>query len=288
MSPDGRSFLTSVGATRYSVWIHDSQGERQISSEGDATLLGSLVAAPRSAFSRDGKRLYYLVLRQACRAFGCGELWVTELASGRSERLAPGFLITGCDISADERRVVFAALDQSGRSSIWLASIDRSVPPRRLPFVDADSPNFGPAGELLFRAVEGRFNFLYRAAEDGAMRQKALRDPIDYLLSVSPDRQSVIVEKEMGDMTHREVVAHSLAGGAAIRVCEDCMARWASDGRWLYIRFYGYRDGRQPSGLWGARSQYGPANHCRPCLPGAFSPKPSSWRGPTLSPLALA
>jgi hypothetical protein len=130
----------------------------------------------------------------------------------------------------------------------WLASVDRRVSPRQLPFADADSPNVGAAGELLFRAVEGNFSFLYRVREDGTGRRKALLDPIDYLHSVSPDGQWVIVEREMGNIESREVVAYSLAGGPPIRICEDCNVQWAPDGRWLHFNFYSFRDGRQPSG----------------------------------------
>jgi len=59
MSADGRSFVTAVGLRRRVVWVHDSRGERQVSSEGNA-YLGSV----SSAFSHDGKRLFYVQLSQ--------------------------------------------------------------------------------------------------------------------------------------------------------------------------------------------------------------------------------
>ena len=34
MSPDGRSFVTSAGMRQSTVWVHDKEGERQVSSEG--------------------------------------------------------------------------------------------------------------------------------------------------------------------------------------------------------------------------------------------------------------
>jgi len=34
MSPDGRSFVTLAGMRQSTVWVHDREGERQVSSEG--------------------------------------------------------------------------------------------------------------------------------------------------------------------------------------------------------------------------------------------------------------
>ncbi len=36
MAPDGRSFITSVGTEERTVWVHEPQGDRQVSSEGYA------------------------------------------------------------------------------------------------------------------------------------------------------------------------------------------------------------------------------------------------------------
>ena len=51
MAPDGRSLITSVGGEQSTLWIHDGDGERQVTSEGFAMF-------PR--LSPDGKTLYYL------------------------------------------------------------------------------------------------------------------------------------------------------------------------------------------------------------------------------------
>src|SRR5437899_2096812 len=79
MAPDGRSFITAVGLTQSSIWLHDSGGDRQISLEGYAL-------APK--FTSDGKRLLYQVRKGAA-----SELWVAELDSGRSEALLSGFAV---------------------------------------------------------------------------------------------------------------------------------------------------------------------------------------------------
>jgi hypothetical protein len=65
------------------VWVHSGAEERQISSEGYAF-------APR--FSANGKKLYYLVRRGAAAgvvdsSMRAGELWMTELDSGRSGQM---------------------------------------------------------------------------------------------------------------------------------------------------------------------------------------------------------
>ena len=82
MAPDGRSLITSVGGEQSTLWIHDGDGARQVTSEGFAML-------PR--LSRDGKKLYYLVRSRESRAFQPGRLWVADLESGSRERLLPDF-----------------------------------------------------------------------------------------------------------------------------------------------------------------------------------------------------
>lgn len=64
IAPDGRSVITSVGVDRRTVWIHDANGEHQISGEGDARW---------PQYAPDGKKVFYL---------SSPDLWVTELASG--------------------------------------------------------------------------------------------------------------------------------------------------------------------------------------------------------------
>ena len=106
MAPDGRSFITAVGLTQSSVWLHDGGGDRQISLEGYAF-------APK--FTPDGKRLLYQVRKGAA-----SELWVAELDSGRSEPLLPGFAVavTGTvptevtTFPPDGRQVVVASPDR--------------------------------------------------------------------------------------------------------------------------------------------------------------------------------
>ena len=76
-------------------------------------------------------------------------------------------------VSRDGKEVGFSMNDQSGRSSLWIATTNHRSPPVRLSTADVeDSPSFLPDGDLLFRAIEGGSNFLYRAKADGTNRQK--------------------------------------------------------------------------------------------------------------------
>ena len=76
---DGRSFLTSVGTQYWTIWIHDAKGEHQMSSEGDAF---------STTFSRDGTKLFYL---KRAGQNDAAELWSTELTTGKSDRVVPGY-----------------------------------------------------------------------------------------------------------------------------------------------------------------------------------------------------
>jgi Tol biopolymer transport system component len=125
--PDGRSFVTSIGTSQSTLWIHDTRGDRQITSEGFALL---------PSMSADGKKLFYLG-RAGARSIVNGELWVVDLESGQRERLLPDFLMRHYSISADGQRLVFVAADDNGRNPVWLAALDRRSAPQRLTDKDA-------------------------------------------------------------------------------------------------------------------------------------------------------
>ncbi|HYM12351.1 MAG TPA: protein kinase [Bryobacterales bacterium] len=235
MAPDGRSLVSSVGLEQSEVWIHDSKGERQISSEGYGF-------APR--FSADGKRLYFLVHAGASRAFNTGELRAAEVDSGRAERLLPGFSLTSehnlslYDLSSDGKRIVFAALDRGGKPHVWLASLDRRFAPRQVSPFEEDEPRFNPRGGLYVRAAEGKSNFVFRMKEDGTGREKVFPDPVLVLLDVSADGRWLLTwTAAPGVESTSAEVAHDTTTGASVRICDSCDAGWAPDGKWLYLTF---------------------------------------------------
>ena len=246
MGPEGRSLVASVGMEESAVWIRDSSGERQISSEGFAE-------AP--SLSPDGTKAYYLVRPRGSggaeqSAFTSGELWVVELKGGRSEQLLPGFAVTGYDMSPDGRRIVFAAQDPHGESRLWIASPDRRFPPRQIPSPTSDdSPIFGPDGDIYFRAAEGGSNFIYRVKEDGTGCQKVLPSPILEFYSVAPNGQWLIAGAPVpNEETHAAVSAYPVRGGAPVRLCGGgpCNARWDRAGKFFYLALVemGNRGGR--------------------------------------------
>ena len=195
MAPDGRSFVTAVSLQGASLWLHDAGGDRQISLEGNA-------ATP--AFTADGSKLLYRVVREQPNEFAfyrdLGEVMVADLKTSRSEPLAPGFPVLNFDISPDGRQVVMEAPDNAGRARLWLAPLDHSEPLRQIPNVEGAQPHYGPAGEILFRHIEGAstasgsLGFIYRVLPDGTGLRKALEQPVhlfNYPRPISPDGRSV-------------------------------------------------------------------------------------------------
>jgi len=223
MAPDGSSLITSVGATQSTLWVRDAKGERQISSEGYAV-------APK--FSHDGKKLYYLILRNGQSAAFTrqdGELWVADLATGQNERLLGDTLITGYDVSADDTQAVFSTQDKDGRPHLWLASLDLSFPPRQFESpVDEDSPRWDAAGHIYFRAAEGKLNFVYRMNADGSQRTKVVQNPILELHGISPDGRWAIVAE--GATVQSK--ADPIGGGTPVVICAGyCGSGWSDGGR---------------------------------------------------------
>jgi serine/threonine protein kinase/Tol biopolymer transport system component len=238
MAANGKSLITSVGSADSTVWLHDKDGDHQISSEGNA-------GAP--SFSSEGSSLYYLMANgQTDRT----ELWVRNLASGTTERLLPGYSMDAYSVSRDGKQVAFSVDDPSGRSSLWVAPTNhRSAPVRISPSsaID-DSPYFLPDGDLVFRASEGGVNFLYRMKVDGTGRRKIISDPILDILAVSPDgRWFVAAAPISGQERTAAVSAFPMDGGAPVRVCLGwCTLSWDAAGKFMYIYFPELRAGIYP------------------------------------------
>jgi Tol biopolymer transport system component len=226
-----------VGITGSEVWIHDSTGERQISSEGFGF-------APR--ISADGKKLYYLASKSSGDVYERGELWVTQLEGGHGERVLPAVEITNYDVSTDGKRVAYAVAGSNGKRQLWLASLDRRFPPRRLSGWDDDWPRFGPEGDLYFRSREGQSSFVYRMKEDGSGRQKAIPNAILHFLDVSPDGRWIVAWVPIpGIESNSAIMAYDTRGGSPVRICDQCRADWARNGKWFTVAFG--RMGRGPT-----------------------------------------
>jgi len=240
MSSDGKSLLTSVGVHDSTLWIHDAGGDRQLSLEGSAS---------GATFSGDGSKLYYVM--QSRQGPG-DDLWVRELASGKTERVAsdsailPGSTMEDYSVSHDDKQVAFSLKDQNGISHVWLSPTDHRSSPRELAFAAGqDSPRFLPNGDLVLRSTENGQNFLYRVSQDGTQRRKITPDPILDVSSVSPDGRWVLtLSRETGDEHTAVTTAYPLDGGPPVLVCKSlfCAGAWDVSGRFFYLGS-GSRDG---------------------------------------------
>jgi Tol biopolymer transport system component len=231
VAPDGQSLVTSVGLQESEVWIRDATGERRISSEGFAY-------GPQ--FSPDRKKLFYLAESGASRGFPMGELREADLATGQSERLLTGFVVTGYDISADGKQIVFASTHEGRGPRIWLAPLDRRSAPRRLSSSDEDMPLFMPTGDIMFRASERNANFLCRMKSDGTGRERVLPNPIIEALAISPDGAFVLAGAAVADEDMPfGLVAFPLHGGTAQRICNACYGGWTPNGSYLVLDWFG-------------------------------------------------
>jgi Tol biopolymer transport system component len=233
-APDGRSFVTSVGMRQSTLWVHTAQGDRQITSQGFASL---------PQFSADGKKLYYLLRSRSNRRFVSGELWVADLETGRQERLLSEFLMEHYSVSRDGNRIVFAAIDEMGHSPVWLATLDGTSAPRRLSSIDAVRTFFGANGDVYFLGAEDESTkFIYRVREDGSGLQKALDRPMAYFYNVSPDAKSLAV------LEGNAVEISPTDGGPPTLICRDCGAaggenraitppaiHWSPDDKFIYL-----------------------------------------------------
>ena len=227
MAPDGRSIVTSMGQRRSAIWIHDAQGERPVSSEGVAF-------AP--ILSEDGRRLYYL-LQQHSRDSTFTELRSLELATGKTDRPLPDRSVRQYDISRDEREVVFTTRAPEGVLEIWLATLDRSSPARRV-VQNGDEVSFA-GSELVFRELDPKANYLARIRKDGTGLERIIDTPILNKHDASPDGSWVVA------VSPPTTSVRPLRGGAPTILCRaNCGAMFSPDGKWLYVALLGI--GNQP------------------------------------------
>jgi serine/threonine protein kinase len=228
MAPDGKSFITSVGSQDTTVWLHDKNGDHQISSEGNAS-------AP--SFSSDGNSLYFLMINGQSHL---SELWMKDLSSGKMDRVLPGYSINTYSVSRDGKQVAFTANDPAGHPRIWVAPMNRRSSPVRISSTEVeDSPQFLPDGDLVFRVVEGGSNFLYRMKPDGSGRSKIKAQRILDLFSVSPDGRWVIVATPNPNQEHTAATAaFRQEGNEEVLVCPGfCRIDWDTSGKFVFFTF---------------------------------------------------
>ncbi|GAC1693744.1 MAG: hypothetical protein NVS9B5_36450 [Terriglobales bacterium] len=232
VSPDGQILVTSAGIRSSTVWLRDKRGDRQISAEGFATVpgLGFGGTDVHIIFSSDGKRLFYLVRKGASREYNSGELWVAELDSGRTEVVLPGISMSEFDVSPDGERIAFAAFDKEGSSHVWVASLDRSTPPRQLTMKFARKPYFRAGGNIFFLIRDDDQEYVYRVGPDESTPQKVSSQAVDDFKGISPSGNWWL-------SGFNPVLVLPGNGGPPVRLCNFCAAGWSNDGKVLYVRF---------------------------------------------------
>ena len=222
VAPDGGSLVTAVGQQRSAIWLHDSQGERQITTEGVAF-------APY--LSVDGQRLYHLLQQNSVVA--SGELRSIELSSGRTDRLLPDRTVTQYDISSDQREVAFTTMTSGGVPEIWLAALDRTVAPRRI--AQSADMVFFAGSELIFRSLENTANFITRVRKDGSEPRRVMETPVIGIGDVSPNgRWAIVFLSGTSESKTQGALLVSLDTGTSRPLCVGCRGIWAPDGTWLY------------------------------------------------------
>ena len=229
MAADGKSLITSVGAETGTVWIHDGNGEHQVSSEGDAN---------GARFSADGKKLYYMMDNGQTQGY---ELWVRDIASGTTDRALPGYTMHDFDVCANGKELAFSKADENGHSKLWVLPLNRRSSPRQVSSTTIDdSVHCLPDGDLLFRAIEGESNFLERMHADGSGRQKV--SPFAHFRFAQ-----CVAERKVGAGTGgrrgrgESGGRYGISGGGrgSRQICLNlCMPGWDVQGESMYMQFF--------------------------------------------------
>jgi eukaryotic-like serine/threonine-protein kinase len=216
VTPDGRSIITSVGQQRRGVWIHDASGERQISREGYAYW---------PLLSADGRKVSFRVSRGPAGGTAPTELWVTELDSGRFDRLFPGQTVIQYDLSRDDQLVAVVG-EPDGKNRLWAASLDGGVPPRGLG-IEASAARIGAGGMIVYSASEAGVSYLFQTDMAGSTPKRLTSQPTGNVMgTISPDGAWVT------DTKARDMAAISTRGAASVPILQGTVSRmrWASDG----------------------------------------------------------
>lgn len=236
-APDGRSFVTSIGSSQSTIWLHDSNGTRQLTSEGYAF---------RPRVSPDGRRVYYLVRGKSTDSFFSGGLWVAELQTGAPQRVLPEFDMQDYDISADGQRIAF--VDGRAPYALWIAPLDAQTAPRQIASGSAFVVKFATPGEIVFAAAETDGTIVIRRiAESGGGLDKTLETTNILPFDASRDGRYVLAQDSRRWGTLK---VFERGKGDAIVVCEKCSpplgteprppdAQWSPDGSLFYLKFEG-------------------------------------------------
>ena len=266
LTPDGKYLITSMGLQQASISLKGPSGDRQLTSEGFAMLPTMLPS---------GDHMFYL-MRTGSRGYASGELWSLNPGTGEKERALPGRVMANYSISADGRRVVFTSGGSAGDDGIWVADLDRRRPPRKLASGGELRAFFGGPGEIVYISPQAERRYLFRMREDGSGVEQIRPEPVNNLITVSPDGQwAVVVVPEMTAGGGLAVQLMSLHDEAPMTACENCVVlgsgpnrvqgspiTWSTDGKSVFVslQYFGlgtaktivlpYRSGVPLAALW--------------------------------------
>jgi eukaryotic-like serine/threonine-protein kinase len=265
VTPDGKYLITSLGLRRASVWIHDADGDRQLTSQGFA-LLPSWASA--------GEKIFFLVRSGAAPAYVSGELWSLDLRTGETEAVLPEYAMSSYQVAPDGKRVLFVSTGNPAGDGLWIADLDRRTSPHQLTRAGEFRTFFGPPGEILYQS-QGNQRHLYRMREDGSGQEQVTPEAITFLIGVSTDGEWAAVALPQASRTDGITVKlFPTRGGSPLVVCDACipafgpsqqqapMFNWSVDGKYLYIslQYFGrhsrkslvlpWRPGRSIEKLW--------------------------------------
>jgi Tol biopolymer transport system component len=234
-TPDGRAVISAIGIVQTSVWVHDRQGDRKVSHEGNAVLPAWGDGMPGSVFSRDGSRLFYLVQTGHERGFSGGELWVANLDRGDGEKLFPGVLVNSYDVSADGQNITYSSIGPDGAPHAWIARVDRRSPPRQLSGGEALGPVFGHRGCVYYRAPENGEYFIFEHDPASGTVRKVTSEPAVNAPSVTPDGQWLLSTTPVSGDDAAVVRLYPIDGGSPVQFCSRCFPKWTTDGREMFF-----------------------------------------------------
>ena len=236
IAPDGKSLVTSVGINRSAVWLHDSHGERMLTSEATAALADSRNGSP---FSRDGKKLYYVVRRSRGQEIwadqAVGELRELDLRSGASQTILPGFSISDFSLSPNGRDIAFSALDERGTLNIWIAALDRSSSPRLLQN-SAQRARF--TSDFIYYIKRGpAASYAYRIRPDGSGNEQIWHEGAIGTVGFSPDGLYFAATTWPPSNKHAQwrLVVVDWVRKRVQPVCDDAVAYWSDDGKTFFV-----------------------------------------------------
>ena len=250
---DGRFLVTSQGHEQAAIWLHDQQGERQLTSEGFA-MLPTRPAA--------GDLVYYLMRAGPQKTFVSGELWSVSLANGEKRRVLPGVIMTGYSITPDARRVVYTSYGASGGDGVCVADLAQEgrLVTRQLTHGGEDRA-FAVGDHEIIYTTAGDVAYVYRMKEDGSGSTR-IAGPVLYMLNASPDGRWVAATvPTAAKVDGGKLLIFPTDGGAPYTACESCaigfgplraqspVIQWSSDNKTVALGLRIFRPQAQRTAL---------------------------------------